>query len=78
MSDNEWGDKGATLSDKAAMGKYGPSRDQIYAGKSGAAGLQTLKLETEIAEVERELRAIKRSAAKLERRRDELHKMLEG
>jgi hypothetical protein len=109
MSENEWTDKEATLSDKAAMQKYGLSRDEIVAAikagklqyrqqsmhgnpwfrllqreverlvssKHGATFLQAQKLKTELTKVESELRALKRNTTKLERRREELKKLLE-
>ncbi len=102
--DQEWTEKGATLSDKAAMQKYGLKRAEINAAitagklhfreqsmhgnpwfrllrrevealvaeKRGDASLRTQKLTAEIAEIDRQLRALKRQVAKLERRRDEL------
>lgn len=106
--DSEWTEQGATLSDKAAMQKYGLTRADVFgamragklqfreqsmhgnpwfrllrrevealvAEKRGDAALQTQKLNAEIAEIDRELRALKRQAAKLERRRAELTGML--
>ncbi len=106
--DEEWTEQGATLSDKAAMQKYGLSRAEIHAAmrsgklqfreqsmhgnpwfrllrrevealvaeKRGDAALQAQKLTGEIAEIDRQLRSLKRQAAKLERRRAELTGML--
>jgi hypothetical protein len=108
--DDEWTEQGATLSDKAAMQKYGLSRVEIYAAmragklqyreqsmhgnpwfrllrrevealiaeKRGSAGLEAQKRMAEIAEIDKRLRAIKREAAKLERRRAELSGMLKS
>jgi hypothetical protein len=106
--DSEWTEQGATLSDKAAMQKYGLTRADIFAAmragklqfreqsmhgnpwfrllrrevealiaeKRGDAALQAQKLTGAIGEIDRQLRALKRQAAKLERRRAELTGML--
>jgi hypothetical protein len=108
--DDEWTEQGATLSDKAAMQKYGLSREELYAAmragklqyreqsmhgnpwfrllrrevealvaaKRGDAGLEAQKRAAEIAEIDKRLRAIKREAANLERRRAELSGMLKS
>jgi hypothetical protein len=107
--DSEWTEQGATLSDKAAIQKYGLTRTEILAAmragklqfreqsmhgnpwfrllrrevealvaeERGDAALQAQKITAELAEIDRQLRALKRQAAKLERRRSELSTMLE-
>jgi hypothetical protein len=52
--------------------------EALVAEKRGDEGLQAQKCTAEIAEIDKRLRAIKREAAKLERRRAELSGMLKS
>jgi hypothetical protein len=52
--------------------------EALVAKKRGVAGLEAQKRTAEIAEIDKRLRAIKREAAKLERRRAELSGMLKS